>query len=261
MVVSVDALRRGIEMWDSLRPSGRTQTTKPKYITNQREGDQRMTKLYFIRHGKTEWNAEGRFQGAGGDSPLLPESYDQIKMLGNHLKDVEFAHAFSSPIKRARITAEETLAMLNKRPELTFMDGLKEFSFGVWEGMSFGEVQEGWYDMYDASRNHPEKFDASQVEGSESFESVQKRFREAVEEAVATYGGEDVNLVFFSHGAALTTGMGGLIGIPLADLRARGGLGNTSTSILETHDGHTFTEILRNDTSYLGVASDASNTI
>ena len=78
---------------------------------------------------------------------LLPESYDQIKMLGNHLKDIEFAHAFSSPIKRARITAEETLAMLNKRPELTFMDGLKEFSFGVWEGMSFGEVQEGWYDM------------------------------------------------------------------------------------------------------------------
>ena len=57
-----------------------------------------MTKLYFIRHGKTEWNAEGRFQGAGGDSPLLPESYDQIKMLGNHLKDIEFAHAFSSPI-------------------------------------------------------------------------------------------------------------------------------------------------------------------
>ncbi|HBV56830.1 MAG TPA: histidine phosphatase family protein, partial [Weissella confusa] len=42
---------------------------------------------------------------------------------------------------------------------------------------------------------------------------------------------------------------------------ARGGLGNTSTSILETHDGHTFTEITRNDTSYLGVASDASNTI
>jgi len=52
-----------------------------------------------------------------------------------------------------------------------------------------------------------------------------------------------------------------LTGIPLADLRARGGLGNTSTSILETADGKTFTELSRNDTSYLGVSSDASNTI
>lgn len=220
-----------------------------------------MTKLYFIRHGKTEWNAEGRFQGAGGDSPLLPESYDQIKMLGRHLHDVKFAHAFASPIKRARITAEETLALLDEQPELTFMDGLKEFSFGVWEGKTFADVQAGWYDMYDASRNHPEKFDAAQVPGAESFESVQARFRQAVETAVTEYGGEGVNLVFFSHGAALTTGMGGLTGIPLADLRAHGGLGNTSTSILATADGKTFTELSRNDTSYLGVSSDASNTI
>ena len=105
------------------------------------------------------------------------------------------------------------------------------------------------------------RIDAAQVPGAESFESVQARFRQAVETAVTEYGGEGVNLVFFSHGAALTTGMGGLTGIPLADLRARGGLGNTSTSILETADGKTFTELSRNDTSYLGVSSDASNTI
>lgn len=33
-------------------------------------------KLYFVRHGRTLWNLEGRFQGASGDSPLLPESID-----------------------------------------------------------------------------------------------------------------------------------------------------------------------------------------
>ena len=40
-------------------------------------------KLYFVRHGRTVWNQEGRFQGASGDSPLLPESIDTPKNLAN----------------------------------------------------------------------------------------------------------------------------------------------------------------------------------
>ena len=40
-----------------------------------------MTTFYFVRHGKTEWNLEGRYQGSHGDSPLLPESYEEIKQL------------------------------------------------------------------------------------------------------------------------------------------------------------------------------------
>ena len=47
--------------------------------------------LYFTRHGRTEWNLEGRFQGREGDSPLLPESYAEIQKLGEYLKDVQFA--------------------------------------------------------------------------------------------------------------------------------------------------------------------------
>lgn len=40
-------------------------------------------KLYFVRHGRTLWNQEGRFQGASGDSPLLPESIETLKNLAN----------------------------------------------------------------------------------------------------------------------------------------------------------------------------------
>ena len=47
-------------------------------------------KLYFVRHGRTVWNQEGRFQGASGDSPLLPESIETLKQLGQYLKDVPF---------------------------------------------------------------------------------------------------------------------------------------------------------------------------
>ena len=47
-------------------------------------------KLYFVRHGKTEWNLEGRLQGAKGDSPLLKESIEQVRELGHYLSDTHF---------------------------------------------------------------------------------------------------------------------------------------------------------------------------
>ena len=50
-------------------------------------------KLYFIRHGRTEWNEEGRFQGSNGDSPLLPASIHQLEKLGKHLASVPFDSA------------------------------------------------------------------------------------------------------------------------------------------------------------------------
>lgn len=43
-------------------------------------------KLYFVRHGQTVWNLEERFQGAGGDSPLLPESIETLKTWASILK-------------------------------------------------------------------------------------------------------------------------------------------------------------------------------
>lgn len=220
-----------------------------------------MTTLYFIRHGKTVWNDEGRFQGASGDSPLLKESIAQIELLGQHLADLDFDHAFTSPIKRAKTTAELTIKELKRPPLLTELPGLVEFGMGVWEGMAFTDVKAEWPAMYDAYRHHPEKFDSSLVQGSESFAQVQARFVKAVQAVVAEYGGPNKTLIFFSHGMVLTAGMGALLKIPLTEIRARGGLGNTSTSVLTTDDGENFAELVRNDTSYLGIKADASNTI
>ena len=46
--------------------------------------------IYFVRHGKTEWNLASRFQGGHGDSPLLPQSLEDIKKLGHHLQGTKF---------------------------------------------------------------------------------------------------------------------------------------------------------------------------
>ncbi|MBF0845247.1 histidine phosphatase family protein, partial [Streptococcus danieliae] len=55
-------------------------------------------KLYFVRHGRTEWNEEGRFQGASGDSPLLSQSIQDIELLGKYLQDIQFDRIFSSDL-------------------------------------------------------------------------------------------------------------------------------------------------------------------
>ena len=63
-------------------------------------------KLYFVRHGKTEWNLEGRLQGAKGDSPLLKESIEQVRELGHYLSDTHFDLIFSSDLPRAKKTTD-----------------------------------------------------------------------------------------------------------------------------------------------------------
>ncbi|KIO95523.1 Phosphoglycerate mutase family 5 [Levilactobacillus brevis] len=87
-------------------------------------------KLYFIRHGKTQWNLEGRFQGAGGDSPLLDESYQQMIQVGQFLRQTPFVHAYASPIKRARITAQRVIKELHQSVPLTLLNRLEEFHLG-----------------------------------------------------------------------------------------------------------------------------------
>lgn len=207
-----------------------------------------MTKVYLIRHGKTQWNLESRYQGANGDSPLLKDSYREIELLASSLQRIPFEHAYASPLKRARITAQALLNHLNPEISLTIDSRLKEFNLGKMEGMNFEDVAAKWPEVLKNFRHHPDKYDESLVEG-ESFLEVIARFRAAIEEYCRQY--PNGNILVISHGAALNAAINALIGTPLAHLKDRGGLSNTSTTILTTNDGRHFELEKWNDTSYL----------
>jgi len=207
-----------------------------------------MTKVYLIRHGKTQWNLESRYQGANGDSPLLKDSYREIELLASSLQRIPFEHAYASPLKRARITAQALLNHLNPEIPLTIDSRLKEFNLGKMEGMHFEDVAAKWPEVLKNFRHHPDKYDESLVEG-ESFLEVIARFRAAIEEYCRQY--PNGNILVISHGAALNAAINALIGIPLAHLKDRGGLSNTSTTVLTTNDGRHFELEKWNDTSYL----------
>lgn len=220
-----------------------------------------MAKVYFVRHGKTEWNLEGRYQGANGDSELLNESWQQIKQLGTYLQKqgIVFDHIYASPIKRARQTALGVWPYLVGNPQLTLKSGLKEFALGTWEGLKFEDVKAQYPKLYIGFRENPELWDGPQI-GAETFEAVMQRFTNTVKTAVAT-NKPDANLLFVSHGAAITAGVGALLDVPLGQLRARGGISNTSLTILETVDNEHYTEIIRNQTDYLDAPQNATDTI
>jgi probable phosphoglycerate mutase len=106
-------------------------------------------KIYFVRHGKTQWNQERRLQGMTGDSPLLPEALLEVAALGDELSEVRFDAIFSSPSKRAVDTAK-ILSAHNQHPrEIIKKTELFEWRLGIFEGMLIDEAIQRDPDNYE----------------------------------------------------------------------------------------------------------------
>lgn len=207
-------------------------------------------KLYFTRHGKTEWNQELRFQGRSGDSPLLPKSYDEIKKLGQEIKDVPFSKIYSSTSLRARKTAEGINQELLKPVEIIYTDDLKELGLGELEGKLIEEMKQEYEEELQNMRYHLDRYDPKVFLG-EPIDQAIGRVRKVVLNAIKD---EEGPILFVSHGAILTAAIQYLAGKDLSELRDMGGLKNNSLSILETNNLHAperFELQLWNDDSFL----------
>lgn len=104
-------------------------------------------KLYFIRHGQTDWNLEGKIQGSC-DIELNEAGKIQAEELGNKILNnkYKFSKIYSSPQRRAVETAEILSKLANV--EYILLDGLKEINLGKWEGLSWAEVNDKYLMEY-----------------------------------------------------------------------------------------------------------------
>lgn len=102
--------------------------------------------LIFVRHGETQWNVEKRFQGANTDVPLSRIGELQSRLLANALLREKIAIVLSSPLNRARKTAE-MIAEVNKVP-VQIVEELRELSFGEYEGKLESELLEMFGDEF-----------------------------------------------------------------------------------------------------------------
>jgi probable phosphoglycerate mutase len=99
--------------------------------------------IFLVRHGETEWNRARRYQG-WGDSPLTAAGVAQAEAIGRRLRTLPEAAAaaiVTSPIGRARRTAEIIAQCLGYTAPLRFDERLREISIGSWDGLDRREVR------------------------------------------------------------------------------------------------------------------------
>jgi probable phosphoglycerate mutase len=137
--------------------------------------------IWLLRHAETEWSRDGRHTGRT-DVPLTEAGRDRARALRERIARREFAMVLSSPLSRARETAE--LAGLD--PQLR--EDLVEFDYGAYEGITTAQIREqqpGWYLWRDG------------CPGGETADDVGRRVDRIIDEAL-TAGG-DVALVAHGH--------------------------------------------------------------
>lgn len=205
--------------------------------------------LYFTRHGRTEWNKELRFQGSQGDSPLLLQSYQEIKELGGFIREGPFEAIYTSDAKRAQDTAQGINACLANPVPIIVDPGLRELGLGELEGQLIREMQVKYPQEMQAMREKIDEYDPSPFKG-ETFPDAIQRIEAVVLKAVKQ--AQQGPLLFVGHGASLTAAVQAMAGKPLAEARAMGGLKNNSLSIMETQNKQLPFELVRfNDVSFL----------
>ena len=203
-------------------------------------------KLYFVRHGRTLWNLEGRFQGASGDSPLLSESIDILKQLGQYLKEIPFDTIYSSDLPRAVKSAEIIQSQLQSPCPLKSIPDLREWQLGKLEGLKIATLNAIYPQQIKAFRSNLAQFDTKMFEAESLYSTTQR----TIQFIKSLKGRTAENILIVGHGANLTASLRTLLGYKEAHLRKDGGLVNASLTVLETDDFEIFTLERWNDTSY-----------
>jgi len=157
-----------------------------------------MKTLYIIRHGETEWNKIGRYQGIT-DVPLNDNGIAQAKACANALKNVHFDRILSSDLSRALVTAE--MIRGNRNIDITIDPRMREIDFGDWEKLLFSEIEERWPGLIDQMYRRP---DIVKVPNGESFQEVQDRAWSAVSDFL-NENNEDETILITCHGGTIRT--------------------------------------------------------
>lgn len=189
--------------------------------------------IYLIRHGETDQNKKRCLQGRS-DIELNEYGCELARKTAQALKDVRFDLIFTSPLKRARKTAE----ILRGERNIPIIEEkrLIEISFGEYEGLCYGKEH---YSIPDQNFifffEKPECYKVPPK--GESFESVIKRTGEFLQKLVQDPVYQDKNILLSTHGCALKAVLAGVRGTPLSDFWGKGVHKNCAVTLLEAKDG------------------------
>ncbi|ERJ95975.1 putative alpha-ribazole phosphatase [Selenomonas sp. oral taxon 892 str. F0426] len=201
-----------------------------------------MTELIIIRHGETEWNQTGRFQGHS-DVPLSEKGRAQAEALAQNLIIDHVDAIYASDLIRAMDTA----APLARRFGVDVIPdtALRELNFGTWEGRNFSDINAECPDGMKHFYSDPEK---ANIPNGEPFPVFQKRVAGRVSEIVRAQQGKRV--VIFSHGASIRILLADILAMPIRSIWHVSQLNTAVNKIRFEDDGFAIVTLM-NDTSHL----------
>lgn len=202
-----------------------------------------MTTIYLIRHCEAAGNIQRVFQGHM-DADITPNGALQLDHLAERFKDVSLDAIYSSPLLRARRTAEA----VNRHHHLPIQtdDRLMEINGGVWEGKPWASLparcplqSRKW--LKKPWDFHPRK--------GEAMRQVYARMGAALSDIAAAHPGQAVAVA--SHGCAIRNALCWAKGWPIERLNDEGWCDNTAVSVLEFDEAGRVRVVSENDNSHL----------
>lgn len=167
-----------------------------------------MTELWLVRHGQTDWNLTGRWQGQAPQAPGLNEAgWKQVLAARDQLKDIRFCAVYASDLLRSRQTAERIAESLDL--SVHFDPRLREINLGAWEGMLSDDIKAQYPAEMDARAKDPFH---TRAPGGESPHQVSARVHAAVAEIGAKH--LDGSVLIIAHGLSLAVILCHAHGIP-----------------------------------------------
>lgn len=206
-------------------------------------------RLFIVRHGETDWNREGRFQGQQ-DTELNERGLSQGDRVADYLSGHRFEAVVTSPLKRARVTGEKIASATGCETVETW-DEFTEINHGDWEGLLSGEVKARWPRVIDLWHTSPHTV-IMPGDGGESLRSVQLRALKALEELATKYSGD---VLLASHDAVIKTLLCNFLGTPLSSFWSFQ-IANCSLTVAEIQDDSRARVSLMGDAHYLDMGFD-----
>ncbi len=169
-------------------------------------------RFLIIRHGETDWNRAGRFQGQI-DVPLNDYGRVQAGQAREFLQAVPIDFAFTSPMLRPKETAE---IILQAHPAVVLQTNadLQEISHGLWEGKLESEIAVDYAQKLEDWRTKPETV---QMPEGENLPDVWQRAGQAWQDILSKVGNVNQTGIVVAHDATNKVLLCQLLGLQLAD--------------------------------------------
>lgn len=199
-----------------------------------------MTEIILARHGETEWNVKDIFRGLA-DIALSNNGLKQAEKLARYLSSQKIEAVYSSPLQRARQTAE--LIARHHRLDVLVTPGLIDVNYGEWQGLLATQVQEKYPELYTLWSNQPQRV---RIPGGDRLSQVRRRSRAVVAEVINKYSG---TVVLVSHRAVNQVLICALLGLSTSHFwNVKLDVAGTTTF---TYENDRFVLVEHNNTSYL----------